>query len=68
MTLTDRLRRIETRLDALELAVAASAKVQDALVDAIEASAQDGADPDAQPLVTLDGETFGADRDQSQPL
>lgn len=68
MSLTDRLCRIEQRLDALEKRADAGEQVQEALVEAVEASAADEGEDEPAPIMSLDGETFGGDRDQSQPL
>lgn len=67
MTLTDRLRRIEQRLDALEKGQAEQVEAVGTLVDALAADDADAAADDA-PTMTLDGEQVGGARDQSQPL
>lgn len=67
MSLTDRLRRIEQRLDALEQGHAQQAEAVDTLVDALAADDADAAADDV-PTVTLDGEPVGGARDQSQEL
>lgn len=63
MSLTDRLRRIEARLDALE---AQGARLTEAFIEVAEAAADDEAED--QPSITLDGEQVGVERDTSQSL
>lgn len=63
MSLTERLRRIEARLDALE---AQGGQLRDAFIEVAEAAAEDEADD--QPVTTLDGEHAGAARDTAQSL
>lgn len=66
MSLTERLRRIEQRLDALEKGQAEQVEAVGTLVDALAADDADAADD--VPSVTLDGEQVGGARDQSQSL
>ncbi len=68
MSLTDRLRRIEQRLAELESKVATGEQVQEAIVQALEEGAEAGEVPEGEPMITLDGEHAGAERDQSQSL
>lgn len=63
MSLTERLRRIEARLDALE---AQGAQLAEAFLEVAEAAAEEEADD--QPGITLDGEHAGAARDTAQSL
>lgn len=69
MSLTDRLLKIERRLDALEARTTRGEQVQEALVQVVEQAAQDDLDDDPPtPSLTLDGEDAGGERDQSQSL
>ena len=65
MSLTERLRKIEARLTALELAMGQTVDMVAQVADAVAA---DDADQVAEPQLTLDGEQAGAERDQSQSL
>lgn len=60
MSLQDRLKRIEKRLDALEQA-------HHVLVDALEEEAEAEEEEDS-PALDLDGHGFGGERDQTQAL
>lgn len=64
MSLTERLRRIEQRLDALEKGQAEQVEAVGTLVDALAHEEEE----EAQPSLTLDGEDAGRERDQSQSL
>jgi hypothetical protein len=61
MSLQDRLKRIEKRLDALEQA-------HHVLVDALEEEAQAEEEEQDSPALDLDGQGFGGERDQTQAL
>lgn len=65
MSLTDRLRRIEQRLDALERGQVQQAQAMDTLVSALE---DEAAEPESTPGLSLDGEQLGGERDQSESL
>lgn len=64
MSLSDRLARIEARLTKLEQGQAEHGQAMDVLVDALEQEQE----PAAEPMLTLDGEDAGGDRDQGVSL
>ncbi|WP_064746796.1 hypothetical protein [Lysobacter antibioticus] len=65
MSLSERLRSIERRLDALEARAEHGAALQASIIDAL--SEQCHEDESTQ-LLTLDGHEDGAERDQRQEL
>ncbi len=65
MSLTDRLRKIEADIAELKQQRIEDRQSLEALVSALEDEAEDGED---QPVITLDGESAGGERDQSLGL
>ncbi len=64
MSLSDRLRKIEARLTALEQGQKDTADMVVQIAEAVEAEEVG----DTAPSLTLDGEHAGGERDQSQEL